>query len=112
MRDPGEERPAPHHAHAGDTEAGAADFIKSTAGKLRVRVVDQLQANPAGLTACELAEKLDAYLYSVAPRITELQKGGRVEDSGRRRPSDRGRPSVVWRLVPDLDAYGDDEELL
>lgn len=93
-----EDRPAPHHADAGDTERQAAALVRPRAGTLRAGVLTWLLRRPAGLTAGELAELLHAYLYSVAPRCTELRDDGWLEDSGARRPTPRGASAIVWRL--------------
>lgn len=51
-------------------------------------------------TAEEAADAMGRYLYTVAPRITELQKLGLVRDSGERRMTRRRRRAVVWEAVP------------
>lgn len=91
---------APHHTGPGarDTEAEAA--ASQTASKvtaLQRRVLDALAER--WLTAEELAEALDVYLYTVAPRVTELCRLGLVADSGERRLTGRKRRAIVWRRL-------------
>lgn len=106
LRDPAEIVPAPAHRRGTDTERDAAHLVTPRAGTLRARVIDQLRRG--SFTAAELATALDEYLYSVAPRVTELQRGGWVEDSGERRDTVRARAAIVWRLTAEaVDLVGE-----
>jgi predicted ArsR family transcriptional regulator len=42
---------------------------------------------------------MDAWLYSVKPRLTELERMGLVRDSGERAKNDRGRQEIVWQIT-------------
>jgi hypothetical protein len=86
----------PSHTRGPDTEKIAAAGIRPRAGRLRVLALRALAEAPHGMTHGELAEATGEYLYSIAPRVTELQRDGLVADTGRRHTTDRGRPAVVW----------------
>lgn len=53
-------------------------------------------ADPRGLTADELAQRLDMDRYSIEPRTSELRRKGLIRDSGRRRKNARGKMAIVW----------------
>jgi predicted ArsR family transcriptional regulator len=42
---------------------------------------------------------MGAWIYSVKPRLTELDRMKLVEDSQRREKNDRGRKEVVWQIT-------------
>lgn len=90
---------AARHRASGPTETAAADVALPKAGTLRWKVIDALFVYPNGLTDQEIAEEAGAYLYSIAPRRTELVRLGWVQDSGKTRATDRGHEAVVWRLT-------------
>lgn len=98
--------PAEGQAHraAGDTERAAALAVAPRTGTLRALVLgafaDCATAGESGLTDHELAHHLGKYLYSIAPRRTELVHGGWLEDSTERRITPNGAQAVVWRLSP------------
>jgi hypothetical protein len=49
-----------------------------------------------GLTADELAARLDLDRYSIQPRTSELKCKGQIRDSGQRRPNMTGKMAIVW----------------
>lgn len=53
-------------------------------------------AGPRGLTADELAQRLDMDRYSIEPRTSELRRKGLIRDSGRRRKNASGKMAIVW----------------
>ena len=71
------------------SERGAAPL-------LRERVLKQLAAGPA--TADECAAALGLTVLQSRPRVSELLKMGRIEDSGGRRRNASGKSATVWRL--------------
>lgn len=97
------EAPAPGRLHrgAGETERAAALAAMPKTGTQRRRVLEAFVFAPSGLTDHELAGRTGLYLYSAAPRRTELVHGGWLRDSGRRRPTPSGTPAVVWVLTDD-----------
>jgi len=51
-----------------------------------------------GLTADEAADVLGLSYFSIRPRVTELARMGKLEDSGEVRPNHSGKNAIVWRL--------------
>ena len=88
------------HKNAKDTERMAAEFIAPKVTGLRLKTLQSLAAAPSGLTGSQVADKMNAWIYSVKPRLTELQNMGLVQDSGERQPNERNRPEVVWQITP------------
>lgn len=88
------------HKNAKDTERMAAEFIAPKVTGLRLKALQSLAAAPSGLTGSQVADKMNAWLYSVKPRLTELQNMGLVQDSGERQPNERNRQEVVWQITP------------
>ena len=93
-------RPPLVHKNAKDTERMAAEFIAPKVTGLRLKALQSLAAAPSGLTGSQVADKMTAWLYSVKPRLTELQNMGLAEDSGERKLNERNRPEVVWQITP------------
>lgn len=79
------------------TSAAAAESMKPTARTLRSKVLDCLAL--ANGTADEIAARLDASPLAIRPRFTELQRMGKIEDTGRRRRNASGRSAKVWSLA-------------
>lgn len=94
------DNPGQAHRRGRDTERAAALFVMPRTGTQRRRVLEAIAAaGDDGLTDHELAEITRLYLYSAAPRRTELLRGGWVRDSGRRRATPLGSEAVVWTLT-------------
>lgn len=84
-RVPGSSEPLPGHARA---------------KLLRKQVLRQLElAGTQGLTADEAALSLSAWLYSIAPRLTELTKEGLATKGPDTRMTGRGAPADVYRIT-------------
>ncbi len=81
------------------TSQDAAEAVKPKAAQMRQAVLDYLKASGGHLTADEVADGMGLSPLQVRPRLTELLHLYRVEDTGARRPSALGRPSVVWAVV-------------
>lgn len=82
------------------TERGAAQLISPRTGTLRALVIDALTTWP-DLTDEELASVTGKYLYSIAPRRTELLHLGWVVDTGTRRKTTQGVHAIAWALSHD-----------
>lgn len=54
---------------------------------------------PDGLTADEVAIDLDLSVLTVRPRVSELHRDARIEDTGLRRRNQSGMTATVWRYV-------------
>ena len=72
--------PGPNvHKNAKDTERLAAEFIAPRVTGLRLKALQSLASAQPGLTGSQVADKMDAWLYSVKPRLTELQNRDRFD---------------------------------
>ena len=97
-------KPDPYPATPGykdrDTSRKAAESMVGPADQLRARCM--IEINSAGLhgrTADETAERIGETVLSVRPRFTELQRMGKIVDSGARRHNSSGRSAKVWIAV-------------
>ena len=93
-------RPPLVHKNAKDTERLAAEFIAPKVTGLRLKTLQSLAAAPSGLSSSQVVQKVNAYEYSVKPRLTELQNMGLAVDSGARAKNNRNRQEVVWQITP------------
>ena len=92
--------PGPNvHKNARDTEREAAEFIAPKVTGLRLKALQSLASAQSGLTGSQVAEKMDAWIYSVKPRLTELDRMGLIKDGERREKNERGRHEVVWQIT-------------
>lgn len=80
-----------------DTSEAAAESIRESAETLRAKALDAIRRQPA--TADEVADRIGSSILAVRPRVTELAKMGRIEDSGERRKNASGRSAIVWRIA-------------
>lgn len=93
------------HDRAGDVESQTAALASPKVGSLNSAVLDLMGKNPEGLTATEtldlyVAEHRVTGLYSVAPRLSQLERMGWLEKAGTRtRAGERRR--TVYRLTSD-----------
>jgi hypothetical protein len=98
--------PARRNAPRG-TSRVAADRIAGHAAKQRADVLAVIvRAGAAGATDAEIELATGIRAQSVSPRRGELRALGLIVDSGRRRPTPRGRPAAVWVAVRCGDAAG------
>lgn len=82
-----------------DTSAAAAEDAKPKSAFLRAKVLGALMAHPAGLTADEVATRLDEHILSIRPRVSELHVSRAIYDTGVRRPNESGRNAIVWAAI-------------
>ena len=87
---------APGHRGV-ETSIAAAQALSPKLGPLQ-RMAEQAirEAGKDGLTADELAERLEKDRYSIQPRTSELKRKGLIRDSGQRRPNSSGKLAIVW----------------
>jgi len=87
---------APGHRDV-ETSIAAADALAPKLGRLQ-RLAEGTIRNPGthGLTADELAARLDTDRWSIQPRTSELKRKGLIQDSGQRRPNSTGKLAIVW----------------
>ena len=87
---------APGHRQV-DTSVAAADALAPKLGRLQRLVQTTIRdAGLAGLTADELAARLEMDRSSVQPRTSELRRKGLIRDSGQRRANATGKKAIVW----------------
>ena len=82
------------------TSKDAADAMKKQAANLRALVFAAIAASgPRGLTADEVAEKLNNSVLGIRPRLTELgpKHFNKIERTGERRKNQSGLKAAVWR---------------
>lgn len=94
--------PAPT-ARAGDpaTSHEAAQRAAGRAAGDRALVLRIHQQWTSGLTDFELADLADRQQTSLGVRRNELVHAGLICDSGHKRPSPSGTPSIVWVITPE-----------
>ena len=87
---------APGHRNV-DTSIAAADALAPKLGRLQRMAETAIRdAGLHGLTADELAKRLDLDRWSIQPRTSELKRKGLIRDSGLRRPNASGKRAIVW----------------
>jgi len=87
---------APGHRNV-ETSIAAADAVAPKLGRLQRMAEGAIRdAGAHGLTADELAARLEMDRWSIQPRTTELKRKGIVRDSGMRRPNATGKQAIVW----------------
>jgi len=91
----------PHQKHS-DTSTGAADQLPEERRRtLRARVMAKIAASgDDGATDEEIQIAFEMEGNTERPRRRELQLGGLIVDSGRRRLTTSGRQAVVWVTAP------------
>lgn len=81
-----------------DTSRAAAERVSNRAPSIRRKVWDKLETS--SMTGEELAEVLQENLYSVLPRLSEMQLDGMVRDSGGRGRTKLDCDAVLWERTP------------
>lgn len=80
-----------------DTSVSAANAIAPNLGRLQRMAQSAIcDAGARGLTADELAARLEMDRWSIQPRTSELRRTGIIRDSGQRRPNATGKLAIVW----------------
>ncbi len=88
-------------AHNGTpTSKAAAESMRHLSVTVRNRVYEHLlEQADYGATAAEIEDTMCIAGNTLRPRLVELRQAGRIEDSGRTRPTPSGRQAVVWVAV-------------
>lgn len=69
-------------------------------GPRQYEVIDELiKAEPHGMSAWELSEKIGRMIHALRPRITELKGMGHIYQSGERFCRMTNRHEAVWRVM-------------
>lgn len=79
------------------TSIEAAISVHTT--ELEDLVLEELFANPNGLTTRQIAAFLCRDLVSISPRMKPLLNKGAVKDSGIRTRGPSGRFQIIWQAV-------------
>lgn len=80
-----------------ETSMEAADEIATDCARLQSMALAAIRgAGSSGLTADELAAKLDMNRWSIQPRTSELRAKRLIGDSGQRRRNCTGKRAIVW----------------
>lgn len=83
-----------------ETSVAAADALAPKLGRLQRLAKKAIHdARADGLTADELAARLNLDRWSIQPRTSELKRKGLIRDSGQRRPNMTGKLAIVWVAV-------------
>lgn len=87
---------APDHRNV-DTSIAAAEALAPKLGRLQRMAETAIRdAGWLGLTADELAARLNMDRWSIQPRTSELKRKGLIRDSGQRRRNTTGKMAIVW----------------
>ena len=87
---------APGHRGV-ETSVAARDTLAPKLGRLqRMAETAIREAGWLGLTADELATRLELDRWSIQPRTSELKRKGLIRDSGQRRSNATGKLAIVW----------------
>ena len=87
---------APGHRNV-ETSIAAADALAPKLGRLQRMAETAIRdAGWLGLTADELAARLNMDRWSIQPRTSELKRKGLIRDSGQRRRNTTGKMAIVW----------------
>src|SRR3977135_527671 len=96
---------APGFKVSGPSEQ-AAETMGSTAKKRGAVVLAQVATYPGGATADEVAKDLNLSVLSVRPRVSELNRNGKIKQTGARRKNESGMTATVWQIAKPLPAEG------
>jgi hypothetical protein len=86
------------------TSAEAARQASVKAPMLRARCLDVIASTPGGLTADEVAQRLQHDKCSIRARVSELFRLEKIADSGTRRKSALGGSATVWTARREMGA--------
>lgn len=96
------DRPAPYRTPGfkePTTSKEAAIKFKTHAHALSIEVLDAITAAPDGMTADEVAAKLEQSVLAIRPRVSELFERNEIERvPAVRRKNASGMSAAVWRV--------------
>lgn len=78
-----------------ETSQQAADSISDQASRLAKIALAYISHN-GGLTCAEVEAQTGMSHQTASARIWELQRKGKIKDSGQRRKTPSGRNAIVW----------------
>jgi len=82
------------------TDTSKAAAMSGAAQKLTLRdqVYNLLQSSSLPLSSEQIASTLRRPYGSIQPRISELRKAGKIDDSGSRGKSEWGKSCILWEV--------------
>jgi hypothetical protein len=89
-----------YKAHGPSEEAAKA--IGAVAVTLRDQVREVIVSCPRGITADEIAHKLNRSILSVRPRVSELRRQGEIQQAEGRGKNQSGMSASRWIIAPPL----------
>jgi hypothetical protein len=92
---------APGFKASGPSEQ-VATAISSTAKTLRDQVREVIAMSPSGVTADDVAFKLNRSILSVRPRVSELRRLGDIRQAEGRGKNQSGMSASRWVIAPPL----------
>ena len=87
---------APGHRNVGTSIAAAAALAPKLGRLQRMAEATIRDAGAHGLTADELAARIEMDRWSIQPRTSELRRKGLIRDSGQRRRNATRKLAIVW----------------
>jgi predicted ArsR family transcriptional regulator len=93
------------HQGIGYQSTDTSKFAAKSNTELKISIRDQvlklLTEADVAMSAEAVSEALGRPQVSVQPRLTELKNAGLIEDSGNRRQTKWGKPSIMWQIKTD-----------
>ena len=93
------------HQGIGYQSTDTSKFAAKSNTELKISIRDQvlklLTEADVAMSAEAVSEALGPPQVSVQPRLTELKNAGLIEDSGNRRQTKWGKPSIMWQIKTD-----------
>ena len=83
-------------------ETRAESFLAISTNRRQEQVIDALVGYDKGLTAEEVASRMDVPTYQARPRLTELIQRGIVTVIGKRRSPITGRNIAMFALMSEI----------
>ena len=87
-----------HHRSAGDTEVAAAHQVAKRVAGRRLQTLQALFTLQGG-SGEQIALAAELSLFSIRPRLTELQEMELIEDTGKRKKNAYGNNEIVWQIT-------------
>ena len=87
-----------HHRAAGDTEVAAAHQVAKRVAGRRLQTLQALFTLQGG-SGEQIALAAELSLFSIRPRLTELQEMELIEDTGKRKKNAYGNNEIVWQIT-------------
>lgn len=80
------------------SHAAAARVAEFSAGH-HAAILAALRGMPCGGTVYEIASAVEIPAHAIGKRMIELQRDGKVRDTGLTSPSPSNRPCRVWKVT-------------